>query len=144
MPSDSLPSLCPAPAIDAYFELGAGPLVERRLLDEENKVHPHAVMTWKGPAVDKLVAKKVLVTCVKTAENLDLSPVFAAASTLSLPLPEPASTTAMLHVPPFGVIVDFGSTEIHSSFFFSGFGYGESVHFVQCHCLKALNLKIHT
>ena len=44
------------------------------------KVHPHIVMTWKGPVVEKLVAKKVLVTYVKAAEDLDLSP-------LPLPLP---------------------------------------------------------
>ena len=69
-------------AVQACFEVGTGPLVERRRRDEENKVHPHNVMTWKGPAVDKLVAQKVLVTYVKAAEDLDLSPVFTAASAL--------------------------------------------------------------
>ena len=41
-------------------------------------------MTGKGPAVDHLVAKEVLVTYVKAAEDLDLSPVFTVtmASTL--------------------------------------------------------------
>ena len=47
-------------AVQACFELGAGPLIERRRRDEKNKAHPHIVMTWKGPAVDKLVAKKSL------------------------------------------------------------------------------------
>ena len=47
-------------------------------------------MTWKGFAVDKLVAKEVLVTYVKAAEDLDL-PVLATASTLW--------TCTMLHAP---------------------------------------------
>ena len=46
-------------------------------------------MTWKGPAVDKLVAQKVHMTYVKAAEDLDLAPVFTAASALM--------TSAMLH-----------------------------------------------
>ena len=78
-------------AVQAYFKRGAGSLVERRRRDEENKVHPHIVMTWKGPAVDKLVAKEVLVTCVKAAVELDLSPVVTTASTLV--------TMTMLHAP---------------------------------------------
>lgn len=48
-------------------------------------------MTWKGPAVDKLAAKEVLVTYVKAVEDLDLSSVLASASTLV--------TRAMLHAP---------------------------------------------
>ena len=78
-------------AVQACFEVGTGPLVERRRRDEENKVHPHNVMTWKEPAVDKLVAQKVLVTYVKAAEDLDLSPVLTAASALV--------TSARLHAP---------------------------------------------
>ena len=69
-------------AIHAYFELSAGPLVERWRRDEEDKVHPHAVMTWKGLAVDKLLSEEILVTYVKAAEDLDLSPVLTTASTL--------------------------------------------------------------
>ena len=56
-------------AINTYFEIGALPLVERRQLDEGNKVHPRAVMTWKGFAVDKLAFKEILVTYVKAAEE---------------------------------------------------------------------------
>ena len=48
-------------------------------------------MTWKGPAVDKLVAQKVLMTDVKAAEDLDLAPVFTAASAFV--------TGAMLNAP---------------------------------------------
>ena len=50
-------------------------------------------MTWKGLAADKssVVATEVLVTYVKAVENLDLSSVFSAASTLV--------TSAMLHAP---------------------------------------------
>ena len=51
------------------------PLVEQLRLDEENNVHPHAVMTWKGFAADSLVYKRVLVTYVKAAEDLNLRPV---------------------------------------------------------------------
>ena len=69
-------------AIHAYFELSAGPLVERWRRDEEDKVHPHAVMTWKGLTVDKLISEEILVTNVKAAEDLDLSPVLTPASTL--------------------------------------------------------------
>ena len=48
-------------------------------------------MTWKGPAVDELLAKEVLVTYVKAAEDLDPRPVFTTASTLV--------SGAMLHAP---------------------------------------------
>ena len=48
-------------------------------------------MTGKGPAVDRLVAKKVLVTYVKEAVDLDLSPVVTMASTFV--------TMTMLHAP---------------------------------------------
>ena len=47
-------------------------------------------MTWKGPAVDKLVAQKVLVTYVKAAEDWDI-PVLTTASTFG--------TCTMLHAP---------------------------------------------
>jgi hypothetical protein len=56
-----------------------GPLVKRWRRDEEDKVHPHAVMTWKGLAVDKLISEEILVTYVKAAEDLDLSPVLTPA-----------------------------------------------------------------
>ena len=39
-------------------------------------------MTWKGLAVDKLLSEEILVTYVKAAEDLDLSPVLTPASTL--------------------------------------------------------------
>ena len=50
-------------------------------------------MTWKGQAVDELLAKEVLVTYanLKAAEDLDPRPVFTTASTLV--------TGAMLHAP---------------------------------------------
>ena len=48
-------------------------------------------MTWKGPAVDKIVAKEVLVTYIKAAVDFDLSPVVTTASTLV--------TMTMLHAP---------------------------------------------
>ena len=74
-------------AVQACFELGAGPLLEWRRRDEENKVHPHVVvMASKGFAV-----KEVFVTYVKAAEDMDL-PVLAITSTLG--------TTTMLHAPP--------------------------------------------
>ena len=51
-------------------------------------------MTWKGPAVDKLVAKEVLVAYVKAAEDLDdLSSVFTTAFTLMTNL------NTLLHAP---------------------------------------------
>ena len=86
-------------AVQACFELGAGSLVERRRRDEleENKVHPHVVTTWKGPAVDKLFAKEVLVTHVKAAKDLDLSPVVTTASTVSTSVTNTMAVT-MLHV----------------------------------------------
>ena len=43
----------------------SGSPVEWLLRDEENKVHPHAVTTCKGFAVDKLVAKDFFVTYVE-------------------------------------------------------------------------------
>ena len=46
---------------------------------------------WKGPEVDKLFANKVLVTCVKAAEDLDLSPVISTVST--------SVANTMLHAP---------------------------------------------
>ena len=52
-------------------------------------------MTWKGPAVDKVVAKKVLVTCVKAAVDLDLSPVITTASTsIGMQMLQPSNITA--------------------------------------------------
>ena len=48
-------------------------------------------MTWKGFAVDELAAKEVLVTYVKAAVDLDLSPVVTTAYTLV--------TMTMLHAP---------------------------------------------
>ena len=79
-------------AVQACFELCAGPLVEWWRRDEENKVHPHVVvMAGKGFAVDKLAAKEVRVTYVKAAVDLDLSPFVTTAST-SVAIP-------MLHAP---------------------------------------------
>ena len=71
-------------AVQACFELGAGPLtplVEWRRRDEENKVHLHVgVMAGNGFGVDELATKEVLVTYVKADVDLDLSPVVTTAS----------------------------------------------------------------
>ena len=48
-------------------------------------------MTWKGLAVDKLLSEEILVTYVKAAEDLDLSPVLTTAST--------SVSYTMLHAP---------------------------------------------
>ena len=58
---------------------------------KKTKSIPHIVMTWKGPAVDKLVSQKVLMTDVRAAEDLDLAPVFTTASAFV--------TSVMLHAP---------------------------------------------
>ena len=59
-------------AVQACFELCAGPLVEWWRRDEENKVHPHVVvMAGNEFAVDELAAKEVLVTYVKAAVDLN-------------------------------------------------------------------------
>ena len=87
--------------VQACFKLGACPLVEWRRRDDENKVHPHVgVMAGNGFAVDKLAAKEVLVTYVKAAVDLDLSPVVATASTsVAMPMlhspQQPSNITAM-------------------------------------------------
>ena len=60
-------------------------------------------MTWRGFAVDKLVAKEVLVTYVKVAEDLDLSPVVTTASTLV--------TNLILHVHCCRAVCGFRSIE---------------------------------
>jgi hypothetical protein len=67
----------PVPAaIQGHVKLGAGPLKERGRGDEEDKVHPHLfVVAAEGPAVDKLLAKKVLVPDIKAAEDLDFGPL---------------------------------------------------------------------
>jgi hypothetical protein len=49
------------------------------------------VTTWKGLAVDKLLSEEILVTYVKAAEDLDLSPILTPAPTLV--------TWTMLHAP---------------------------------------------
>ena len=81
-------------AVQACFKIGAGPLVEWWWRDDENKVHPHVV------AIDKLAAKEVLVTWVKAALDLDLSPVFTmASSSVAMPMlhapMQPSNITAM-------------------------------------------------
>ena len=66
----------PVPAaIQGRVEFGAGPLEKRGRGDEEDKVHPHLlVVAPERPAVDKLLAKKVLVPDIKAAEDLDFWP----------------------------------------------------------------------
>ena len=67
----------PVPAaFKGHVEFGAGPLKERGRGDEEDKVHPHLlVVAPEWPAVDKLLAKKVLVPDIKAAEDLDFGPI---------------------------------------------------------------------
>jgi hypothetical protein len=66
----------PVPAaFQGRVEFGAGPLKERGRGDEEDKIHPHLlVVAPERPAVDKLLAKEVLVPDIKTAEDLDFWP----------------------------------------------------------------------
>ena len=64
----------PVPAvIKGDVKLGMGPLKERGRGDEEDQVHPHLVVVApERPAIDKLLAKKVLVSNIKAAEDVDL------------------------------------------------------------------------
>jgi hypothetical protein len=81
-----------ATAIQGPIKLGAGPIVEGGRWDVEDKVHPHVlVVALKGPAIDELVAQKVLVPCMKAAKDLDLWPVTASTSILK--------ANTMLHTP---------------------------------------------
>ena len=62
-------------------DVGTGPLEKRGRGDEEDKVHPHLlVVAPERPAVDKLLAKKVLVPDIKAAEDLDFGPVTTSAA----------------------------------------------------------------
>ena len=74
----------PVPAaIQGRVEFGAGPLEKRGRGDEEDKVHPHLlVVAPERPAVDKLLAKKVLVPDIKAAEDLDFWPFTTPAAAL--------------------------------------------------------------
>ena len=74
----------PVPAaIQGRVEFGAGPLEKRGRGDEEDIVHPHLlVVAPERPAVDKLLAKKVLVPDIKAAEDLDFGPVTTTAAAL--------------------------------------------------------------
>ena len=62
-PDTAQQQYAPVPAaIQGHVEFGAGPLKERGRGDEEDKVHPHLLMVApERPAVDKLLAKKVLM-----------------------------------------------------------------------------------
>ena len=66
----------PVPAIfQGHVEIGAGPLKERGRGNEEDKVHLDLlVMAPERSAVDKLLAKEVLVPDIKAAEDLNLRP----------------------------------------------------------------------
>ncbi len=66
----------PVPAaFQGSVEFGAGPLKERGRGDEEDKIHPHLlVVAPERPAVDKLLAKEVLVPDIKAAEDMDFGP----------------------------------------------------------------------
>ena len=67
----------PVPAIlQGCVKFGPAPLKERGRGNEEDKVHPHLlVVALEWPAVDKLLAKEVLVPDIKAAEDLNLGPV---------------------------------------------------------------------
>ena len=66
----------PVPAIfQGHVEFGAATLKERGRADEEDKVHPDLfVVAPERPAIDKLLAKEVLVPNIKAAEDLNLRP----------------------------------------------------------------------
>ncbi len=66
----------PVPAaFQASVEFGAGPLKERGRGDEQDKIHQHLLgVARERPAVDKLLAKEVLVPDIKAAEDLDFGP----------------------------------------------------------------------
>ena len=72
----------PVPAaIQGRVEFGAGPLEKRGRGDEEDIAHTHLlVVAPERPAVDKLLAKKVLVPDIKAAEDLDFGPVTTTAA----------------------------------------------------------------
>ena len=73
----------PVPAaLQGYIEICAGTHVKRRRRDEEDIVHPHVlVMAGQGLAVDELLAEEVFVPDIKAAEDLNLTPFPASAST---------------------------------------------------------------
>jgi len=75
----------PVPAaIQGRVEFGAGPLEKRGRGNEEDKVHPHLlVVAHERPAVDKVLAKKVLVPDIKAAEDLDFGPVTTTAAVVA-------------------------------------------------------------
>ena len=83
----------PVPAIlQGCVEFGQSPLKERGRGNEEDNVHPPLlVVAPERPAVDKLLAKEVLVPDIKAAEDLNLGPITTT----------PASFVAcsMLHTP---------------------------------------------
>jgi len=74
----------PVPAIlQGCVKFGPAPLKERGRGNEEDKVHPHLlVVAPEWPAVDKLLAKKVLVPDIKAAEDLDFRPITTTSASL--------------------------------------------------------------
>ena len=74
----------PVPAVfQGRFEFSKGPLEERRRGNKEDKVHPQiGVVAPRPPAVDKLIAKEVLVPNVQAAKDLNLRPFKAATTAL--------------------------------------------------------------
>jgi hypothetical protein len=80
-----------------HTKFGAGPLEKRGRGDEEDIVHPHLlVVAPERPAVDKLLAKKVLVPDIKAAEDLDFGPVTTTASVVAdSPLHAPHQSSDM-------------------------------------------------
>ncbi len=75
----------PVPAIvQGHVKFGAGPHKERGRGNEEDKVHPDLfVVAPERPAVDKLLAKEVLVPDIKAAEDLNLGPVLTSPATVA-------------------------------------------------------------
>ena len=70
-------------SFQCHVEFGAGPLKERGRRDEEDKVHPHLrVVATEWPAVDKLLAEKVLVPDIKAAEDLNFRSIPTTPATL--------------------------------------------------------------
>ena len=84
----------PVPAaLQGYIEICAGTHVERRRRDEEDIVHPHAlVVAEQGLAVYELVAEEVFVPDIKAGEDSNLWRITPFTTTI-------VSSCEVLHAP---------------------------------------------
>ena len=101
-----VPTPVPTAILQGCVKFGPAPLKERGRGNEEDKVHPHLlVVALEWPAVDKLLAKEVLVPDIKAAEDLNLGPfttpaAFAAHSPLHAPhQPSDLAVTKLVVLP---------------------------------------------